>query len=120
MAVMIGALMIHGITPGPTFIANNPTMFWGLVVSFFVGNFMLVLLNIPFVGLWTRLLQVPYNALFPIILVLVSIGVYSINSSVVDIYLVLGFGIFGLIMARLGFPPAPLVLAFILSPMMEE
>lgn len=120
MAVMIGALMIHGITPGPTFIASNPTMFWGLVVSFFVGNLMLVLLNIPFVGIWTRLLQVPYNALFPIILVLVSIGVYSINSSVVDIYLVLGFGIFGMIMSRLGFPPAPLVLAFILSPMMEE
>ncbi|NVK60790.1 MAG: tripartite tricarboxylate transporter permease [Rhodobacteraceae bacterium] len=120
MAVMIGALMIHGITPGPTFIAENPTMFWGLVVSFFVGNLLLVLLNIPFVGIWTRLLQVPYNALFPIILVLVSIGVYSINSSVVDIYLVLGFGVFGLIMARLGFPPAPLVLAFILSPMMEE
>ncbi|MGR3376351.1 tripartite tricarboxylate transporter permease [Salipiger abyssi] len=120
MAVMIGALMIHGITPGPTFIAENPTMFWGLVVSFFVGNLLLVLLNIPFVGIWTRLLQVPYNALFPIILVLVSIGVYSINSSVVDIYLVLGFGIFGLVMARLGFPPAPLVLAFILSPMMEE
>ncbi|MFV0334817.1 MAG: tripartite tricarboxylate transporter permease [Tropicimonas sp.] len=120
MAVMIGALMIHGITPGPSFIAENPTMFWGLVVSFLVGNFLLVLLNIPFVGIWTRLLQVPYNALYPIILVLVAIGVYSINSSVIDIYIVMGFGIFGLVMGRLGFPPAPLVLAFILSPMMEE
>lgn len=120
MAVMIGALMIHGITPGPAFIAENPTMFWGLVVSFLVGNFLLVLLNIPFVGLWTRLLQVPYQALYPVILMLVAIGVYSINSSVTDIYIVMGFGIFGTLMARLGFPPAPLVLAFILSPMLEE
>ena len=120
MAVMIGALMIHGITPGPTFIADNPTMFWSLVVSFLVGNAMLVVLNIPFVGVWTRLLQVPYHALYPIILVLVAVGVYSINSSVVDILLVAGFGLVGYLLMKLEFPPAPLVLAFILSPMLEE
>ncbi|PRD44848.1 hypothetical protein C5748_05585 [Phyllobacterium phragmitis] len=120
MAVMMGALMIHGIAPGPSLITEQPTLFWGLVVSFLVGNVMLVILNIPLVGLWTRLLTVPYQALYPIILVLVSMGVYSINSSVFDIFLVAGFGIVGYGMSRLGFPPAPLVLAFILSPMLEE
>jgi putative tricarboxylic transport membrane protein len=120
MAVMIGALMIHGIVPGPSLITNQPTMFWGLVVSFLIGNAMLVVLNVPFVGIWTRLLQVPYRALYPIVLVLVSIGVYSINYSVFDVFLVMGFGLLGYLMMLLAFPPAPLILAFILSPMIEE
>lgn len=120
MAVMIGALMIHGIVPGPSLITNQPTMFWSLVVSFLIGNAILVVLNVPFVGLWTRLLQVPYRALYPIILVLVSIGVYSINYSVFDVFLVMGFGLLGYLMMLLGLPAAPLILAFILSPMIEE
>ncbi|MDF0601106.1 tripartite tricarboxylate transporter permease [Psychromarinibacter sp. C21-152] len=120
MAVMIGALMIHGINPGPGLVSEQPQMFWGLVVSFVIGNAILVILNIPLVGIWTRLLQIPYSTLYPIILVLVCIGVYSINSSVFDIFLVILFGIVGYGMKLLRFPPAPLLLGFILSPMMEE
>ena len=120
MAVMMGALMIHGIIPGPGLITGQPTLFWGLVVSFLVGNAMLVILNIPLIGLWTRLLTVPYQVLYPVILVLVCMGVYSINSSVFDIFLVSGFGLVGYVMNRLDLPAAPLVLAFILSPMLEE
>ncbi|WP_299653968.1 tripartite tricarboxylate transporter permease [uncultured Jannaschia sp.] len=120
MAVMLGALMIHGINPGPGFISEQPQMFWGLIVSFLIGNFMLVILNIPLVGIWVRLLQIPYSILYPVILALICIGVYSINYAVFDIFLVIAFGVVGYGMKMLGFPPAPLLLGFILSPMLEE
>ncbi|MFM9269630.1 tripartite tricarboxylate transporter permease [Halomonas elongata] len=120
MAVMLGALMIHGINPGPGLIEEQPQMFWGLVVSFLIGNAILVILNIPLVGIWTRLLQIPYAVLFPIILALICIGVYSINYSTFDIFLVIAFGGLGYGMKLLRFPPAPLLLGFILSPMLEE
>lgn len=120
MAVMLGALMIHGINPGPGLIEDQPQMFWGLVVSFLIGNLILVILNIPLVGIWTRLLQIPYTVLYPIILALICIGVYSINYATFDIFLVVIFGIIGYGMKMLQFPPAPLLLGFILSPMLEE
>ncbi|WP_456267873.1 tripartite tricarboxylate transporter permease [Kushneria sp. AK178] len=120
MAVMLGALMIHGIDPGPGLIADHPDLFWGLVVSFLIGNAMLLVLNIPLIGLWTRLLQIPYSVLYPAILTLICIGVYSINSAMFDIFVVMIFGLIGYGLLRLGFPPAPLILGFILSPMLEE
>lgn len=120
MAVMLGALMIHGINPGPGLITDHPDLFWGLVVSFLLGNAMLLVLNIPLIGIWTRLLQIPYSVLYPAILTLICIGVYSINSSAFDIFLVMFFGVVGYGLIRLGFPPAPLILGFILSPMLEE
>ncbi|MGQ7249060.1 tripartite tricarboxylate transporter permease [Halomonas sp. V046] len=120
MAVMLGALMIHGINPGPGLISEHPDLFWGLVVSFLIGNAMLLVLNIPLIGLWTRLLQIPYAVLYPAILTLICIGVYSINSSTFDIFLAMFFGVVGYGLIRLGFPPAPLILGFILSPMLEE
>ncbi|WP_438766569.1 tripartite tricarboxylate transporter permease [Kushneria sp. TE3] len=120
MAVMLGALMIHGIDPGPGLITDHPDLFWGLVVSFLIGNLMLLVLNIPLIGLWTRLLQIPYSVLYPAILTLICIGVYSINSATFDIFVVMIFGLIGYGLLRLGFPPAPLILGFILSPMLEE
>ena len=120
MAVMLGALMIHGINPGPNLITDQPSMFWGLVVSFMIGNFILVILNIPLVGIWVRLLKIPYSVLFPVILALICIGVYSINYAIFDIFLVIAFGLVGYGMKMLHFPPAPLLLGFIMSPMLEE
>ncbi|TPW31880.1 tripartite tricarboxylate transporter permease [Pararhizobium mangrovi] len=120
MAVMLGALMIHGITPTPRLITDNAELFWGLVVSFLLGNAILLVFNIPMIGIWVRLLQIPYTILYPIILAFICIGVYSINSSVFDIYLVLLFGLMGYGMRLLHLPPAPLILGFILSPMLEQ
>ncbi|MCJ8144031.1 tripartite tricarboxylate transporter permease [Ancylobacter sp. A5.8] len=120
MAVMMGALMIHGIAPGPNFIVKHPDIFWGLVASFWIGNVMLLVLNIPMIGVWVRLLQIPYRFLYPMIVMFMAIGAYSMNLSVFDIWLILAFGLFGYGMRLLGFPPAPLLIAFILGPMMEE
>lgn len=120
MAVTLGALMIHGINPGPHLITEQPTMFWGLVVSFLIGNVILVILNIPLIGIWVRLLKIPYSVLFPVILALICMGVYSINYAIFDIFLVIAFGLVGYGMKMLHFPPAPLLLGFILSPMLEE
>jgi putative tricarboxylic transport membrane protein len=99
---------------------NNPTLFWGLIASMWIGNAMLIVLNLPMVGLWVKLLTVPYRILFPSILVFCLIGVYSINGSVVDIYLSAGFAVLGLILLKLKFPLMPLVLGFVLGPLMEE
>src|SRR5690625_1414699 len=120
MALMLGALMIHNITPGPLFITEYPAMFWGLLVSFWIGNALLMLLNIPLIGLWVKLLSVPYRYIYPTVLFLVSIGVYSSNNSLFDVGVVLGVGVFGYLLARLGFQPAPLLLGFVLGPMVEE
>ncbi|WP_249975338.1 tripartite tricarboxylate transporter permease [Vreelandella olivaria] len=120
MALMLGALLIHGITPGPNVISDNPSLFWGLVISFLIGNVLLLILNIPLVGLWVRLLKVPYPLLYPSIVLFIAIGVYSINYSHMDIMLVAVFGVLGCLMLLLGFEPAPLLLGYILGPMIEE
>ena len=120
MALMIAAMTIHGITPGPKFLAEKPTLFWAMVASMWIGNLMLVILNLPLVGLWIRLLRIPYAYLFPIILTFCCIGVYSINYRLFDIVLMGGFGILGFVLKRIGCEPAPMVLAFVLGPMLEE
>lgn len=120
MAFLLGAMMIHGVVPGPRFLIDQPQMFWGLVASFWIGNVLLLILNIPLIGVWVRMLSIPYNILFPAMLFFICIGVYSIEYQVFDIALVMIFGIVGLVMNRLAYPAAPLLLGFILGPMMEE
>lgn len=120
MAIVIGALMIYGITPGPRLLTDQPDMFWGLVASFLVGNLLLLVLNIPLIGLWVRLLQIPYKYMYPTILVLICMGVYSLNNNVFDIWLTLIIGVVGYAMRLWRFEPAPLLLGFVLGPMMEE
>lgn len=120
MAIMLGVLMIHGITPGPRLIFDRPDMFWGLVMSFWIGNLLLLIINIPMIGIWVRLLSIPYHLLYPAVLVFVCIGVYSVNNSAFDIWPVVGFAAFGYLMGNMGFPLAPLILGFVLGPLMEE
>jgi len=120
MAVMIGGLLIHGITPGPQLISENPQLFWGVVASFWIGNVLLLVLNLPLIGVWVKLLSIPYRILFPAVLMLISIGVYSVNNSSFDVLLTCGFGLLGFWMGRHGFPSAPLLLGFVLGPLLEE
>jgi putative tricarboxylic transport membrane protein len=120
MALMLGALTIQGIQPGPEVMTQRPDLFWGLVASMWIGNLMLVVLNLPMIGLWVKLLQVPYRLLFPAIMAFSAIGIYSVNSSSFEIYLTAAFGIFGFICLKLGFPMAPMLLGYVLGPMMEE
>lgn len=120
MALMLGALMIHGITPGPQIMTEHANLFWALVASMWIGNLMLLVLNLPLVGVWVRLLSTPYKYLYPTVLMFIAIGVYSISNSGFDVMLTALFGLFGLVLTRFGFEPAPLLLGFILGPMMEE
>ena len=120
MAMMIGALMIHGIAPGPRVMTDRPGLFWGLIASMWLGNLMLVVLNLPMVGVWVRLLQVPYRLLFPIIMTMMGIGIYSLNTSGVDVLLMAFFGFVGYILVKLGCSFPPLILAMVLGPLMEE
>lgn len=120
MALLIGVMLMNGITPGPTLMVQNPDMFWGLVMSFWVGNLMLLVLNIPLIGVWVKLLSIPYQYLYPAILMFVCIGAYSVHNSTFDIWVVAGFGVFGYIMRMLDMPAAPLILGFVLGPMLEE
>jgi TctA family transporter len=120
MALMLGALIIHGIQPGPLLMTQQPELFWGLIVSFGIGNIMLMVLNIPLIGLWVSILKIPYRVLYPAILVFISLGVYSVNNNSFDIYLVAVLGIMGYLLAVLKFEAAPLLLGFVLGPMMEE
>ncbi|MCC6000437.1 MAG: tripartite tricarboxylate transporter permease [Pararhodobacter sp.] len=120
IALLLGAMLLHGITPGPNLIANEPALFWGLIMSFWVGNLILLVLNIPLIRLWVRLLSVPYSLLYPAILLLICVGVYAGNNNVFDVYIVLIFGVVGYFMLQYGYPAAPLLLGFILGPMMEE
>jgi len=119
MAVLFGGLLIHGIQPGPLLIQKHPDLFWGVVMSMYVGNIMLLALNLPLIGMWVKVLKVPYKILFPLILLFCLIGVYSVNNSIIDIYVMILFGIVGYVMQKFGFEPAPLVLAYVLSPMLE-
>ena len=120
MAIVIGALMIYGITPGPRLLVEQPDMFWGLVASFLVGNVMLLILNVPLIGMWVRLLKIPYKYMYPTIIVLICMGVYSLNNNVFDIWLTLIIGAAGYVMKLFRFEPAPLLLGFVLGPLMEE
>ena len=120
MALMVGAMTIHGVIPGPQVMTKNPSLFWGLVVSMWIGNLMLLIINLPLIGVWVRLLKVPYRLLFPSILVFCCIGIYSINNNPED---VIGIGVcavFGYALIKLGFEPAPMVLGFVLGKLMEE
>jgi len=120
MAVMAGAMTIQGVIPGPQVMVEHATLFWGMIASMWIGNLMLVVLNLPLVGLWVKLLQVPYRLLFPAIVFFCAIGIYSINNRALDVYLAVGIGLLGYLMVKLGFEGTPLVLGFILGPMMEE
>ncbi len=120
MALMLGAMMIHGIVPGPQVMTSRPELFWGLIASMWIGNLMLVVLNLPLVGIWVRLLSVPYRLLYPAILLFSCIGVYSLGNSVFDVALSAGFGLLGVVFVKLDCEPAPLLLGFILGPLMEE
>ncbi|MFT2215103.1 tripartite tricarboxylate transporter permease [Rhizobium giardinii] len=120
MALMIGALMIQGIQPGPTMVEQQPELFWGLIVSMWVGNLMLLIINLPMIGVWVSLLKVPYRFLYPSILVFCAIGAYSVNNSIFDVYLTVLFGFVGYILGKLECEPAPLLIGFVLGPMLEE
>jgi len=120
MALLIGAMIIHGIVPGPTFISDEPALFWGLIVSMWIGNFLLVILNLPLIGLWVRLLSIPYYALFPGIIVFASIGAFAENSKPFDVLILTASGLVGYILHKLECEPAPLLLGFVLGPMLEE
>jgi TctA family transporter len=119
-AVLLGALMLHGIAPGPGIVTEQAGLFWGLIGSFWIGNVLLVILNIPLIGVWVNVLRIPYSALYPAMLFFICIGVYSINYNVFDIFIVVIFGIVGTVMLILEFPAAPLLLGFILGPLIEE
>jgi putative tricarboxylic transport membrane protein len=120
MALMVGAMTIHNIQPGPQVMTSNPTLFWGLIVSMWLGNLMLIILNLPLIGMWVKLLTVPYRFLYPSILVFCCIGVYTVNNSIFDVFMTAGFGVLGYIFLKLGCEGAPLLLGFVLGPMMEE
>ncbi|GHF44932.1 tripartite tricarboxylate transporter permease [Seohaeicola zhoushanensis] len=120
MAMILGVLIVHGVIPGPLLITERPEMFWGLVASFVVGNILLVILNIPMVGLWVRLLRVPYHLLFPIMIAFLVVGIYSVRSSVMDIYMLVIFGLLGIGLRLLRFDGSTLLLGFVLGPMLEE
>ncbi len=120
MALMVGAMMIHGIVPGPQVMTERPELFWGLIASMWIGNALLVLLNLPLIGLWVRLLKVPYRLLYPAILLFCCIGIYSVNQSALEVVFAVGFGLLGYLFIKLDCEPAPLLLGFVLGPLMEE
>ena len=120
MALMIGAMIMQGVQPGPLVITEQPALFWGVIVSMWIGNLFLVVLNLPLIGLWVKLIMVPYHYLFPLILVFCGIGVFSLNNSDFDILLMALFGFLGYVFAKIDCEPAPMLLGFILGPLMEE
>lgn len=120
MALMVGAMTIHNIQPGPQVMTSNPSLFWGLIASMWLGNVMLVVLNLPLIGMWVKLLKIPYSLMYPAIMVFCCIGIYTVNNTVFDIYLTAILGVVGIVFMKLKCEPAPLLLGFILGPMMEE
>jgi putative tricarboxylic transport membrane protein len=120
MAMMIGAMMIHGIAPGPSVMTSRPDLFWGVIASMWIGNMILIVLNLPLVGLWVKLLRVPYRLLFPAIVVFCCIGAYAVNKNMFDVYVMGFFAVLGYLCVRLDCEPAPLILGFVLGPLMEE
>ncbi len=120
MALMVGAMTIHNIQPGPQVMTSNPQLFWGLIASMWIGNLMLIILNLPLIGIWVKLLTVPYRLLYPAILVFCAIGVYSVNNTTFSVFMAAAFGLLGYLFYKLRMEPAPLLLGFVLGPMMEE
>lgn len=120
MALMVGAFILQGITPGPNVINDQPALFWGIIASMWIGNLLLVMLNLPLIGLWVKMLTIPYRALFPAIVLFACIGCYSINQNIFDVFAIGFFGIVGYVLIRLGCEPAPLLLGFVLGPLLEE
>jgi putative tricarboxylic transport membrane protein len=120
MAVIVGALIIHGVMPGPLLIKNNPDIFWGTIASMYVGNVMLLILNLPLIGIWVKVLKIPYGVLFPLIFLFCFVGAYANNNSLVELNVMIFFGLVGYLMKKTGFEPAPLVMAYILCPFLEE
>lgn len=120
MALLLGAFVVHGLQPGPLLMTQSPGLFWGIVASMYIGNLMLLVLNLPLIGMWVQVLKVPYRLLFPLIILFCVIGVYSVSGAIFDVYLMIGFGVLGYLMRKFGYEPAPLVLAFVLGPMMEN
>jgi putative tricarboxylic transport membrane protein len=118
-AILLGAFMIHGLQPGPMLIQSNPTFFWGVLASMYLGNAMLLVLNLPLIGVWVQLLRIPYPYLMPAIVLFCVVGSYSVANSITDVYLMLGFGVVGYLMKKLKFDSPPLVLAFVLGPLIE-
>jgi putative tricarboxylic transport membrane protein len=120
MALMVGAMTIHGIIPGPQVMTRNPDLFWGMIASMWIGNAMLVIINLPLIGIWIKLLKVPYRLMFPAILIFCCIGIYSVNNSIEDVYFTAFFGLVGYAIMKFGFEPAPMLLGFVLGKLMEE
>jgi TctA family transporter len=120
MALMIGAFIIQGITPGPNVIEEQPALFWGLIASMWIGNVLLVMLNLPLIGLWVRLLRIPYQILFPAIIVFAAIGTFSLGFNPWHVYAIAFFGVVGYVLIKVGCEPAPLLLGFVLGPLLEE
>ena len=120
MALMVGAMTIHGIVPGPQVMTKQPDLFWGMIASMWLGNLMLVVINLPLVGLWVRLLRVPYRMMFPAILIFCNIGNYSINNAPFDVAMTAVFALVGYWLIKLDFEPAPMLLGYVLGPLMEE
>lgn len=119
MAILLGAMMIHGLQPGPTLISGHPEVFWGTITSMYLGNVMLLVLNLPLIGLWVKILKVPYPILFPLILLFCLIGVYSLNSNITEVFIMVAFGLIGYLFKKFQYEGAPLVLALVLGPIME-
>ncbi|HEX4892465.1 MAG TPA: tripartite tricarboxylate transporter permease, partial [Hyphomicrobiaceae bacterium] len=120
MALMVGAMTIHNLVPGPEVMTKQPKLFWGMIASMWIGNLMLLVINLPMVGLWVRLLKVPYRLLFPMIVLFCCIGIYSVGNNPLDVYLTAVFGLVGYILIKLDFEPAPLLLGFVLGRLLEE
>jgi len=117
---MMGALLVHGMRPGPLLFEKHPDFFWAVIASMYIGNVMLLILNLPFVGVWARMLKIPHSLLIPLILAVSSVGVFTVNNNLVEVWIMLIFGIIGYFMKKFGFPAAPVVLALILTPLMEN
>src|SRR5699024_9420338 len=120
MALMLGAMMIHNIQPGPQLMVEHSTVLWGLIMSFWIDIFILLILNIALISMWVRMLSIPYRIIYPAVLLFICIGVYSANNNLFDVAVVLFIGILGYVAARLGYEPAPLLLGLVLGPMVEE
>ena len=120
IAILIGALMIHGVIPGPRLVLDHPQVFWGVVGSMYIGNVMLLILNLPLIGMWVKFLKIPYDILFPFILLFCLIGAYTVGSNLEHLFIMILFGVLGYLMKKFGYEPAPLILAFVLAPMFEN
>jgi putative tricarboxylic transport membrane protein len=120
MALFMGALMIHGIQPGPLFIGQHPEIFWGFIMSMYIGNVMLLILNLPLIGMWVKVLKIPYEYLFPLILLFCLIGVYTLSNNVAEIFIMLIFGVLGYLNRKVNFEGAPFIIALVLGPLMEK